>query len=370
MNENEILRRELGELRKRLAYYEQQPSQGESKSSITQFSQSGKKFGPKEIDLKDNAGSVELTDIQHGESQQDDNDEYNKAKRVGMLSKQNLRAKKSDLNSTNEDKDIETSNLPGYEVASLLKGGGEGDGIRIKKDSPDEIEDDTGWTDFGRMVTDRAGWLVGLLVLQSMSSFIIQRNETLLQRHPVIVRFLTMLVGAGGNAGNQASVRVIRGLAVGTIRGGSISSFLKDEFTVGLILSVILGIAGCLRAAVFLTPLLETSAITTSLVMIVMISVLLGATLPLGMKMVGIDPAHSSTTIQVLMDILGVTITVVVSGLILDSHVVSSDIDAEESGPLHCSCLDQDYTPFNIQLCPNFTNSNETQCFAAQEYFG
>jgi hypothetical protein len=60
---------------------------------------------------------------------------------------------------------------------------------------------------FWAMVQDRAGWLVGLLVLQSMSSFILARNEKLLQEHVIIVRFLTMLVGAGGNAGNQASVR-------------------------------------------------------------------------------------------------------------------------------------------------------------------
>jgi Mg/Co/Ni transporter MgtE len=60
---------------------------------------------------------------------------------------------------------------------------------------------------FLQNIMDRAGWLVGLLVLQSMSSFILARNEALLQSHLVIVRFLTMLVGAGGNAGNQASVR-------------------------------------------------------------------------------------------------------------------------------------------------------------------
>ena len=60
---------------------------------------------------------------------------------------------------------------------------------------------------FIRIVQDRAGWLVGLLVLQSMSSFILARNEELLEEHMVIIRFLTMLVGAGGNAGNQASVR-------------------------------------------------------------------------------------------------------------------------------------------------------------------
>jgi Mg/Co/Ni transporter MgtE len=55
--------------------------------------------------------------------------------------------------------------------------------------------------------------------------------------------------------------------------------------------------------------------------MIVIISVAIGATLPLFMNFVKIDPAHSSTTIQVLMDILGVTITVCVSGAVLNSSI-------------------------------------------------
>ena len=78
----------------------------------------------------------------------------------------------------------------------------------------------------------------------------------------------------------------------------------------GATLSAILGVAGCLRAAIFLVPMAETVAITVSLCTIVLISIVLGSILPLIMKHVRIDPAHSSTTIQVLMDILGVTITV------------------------------------------------------------
>jgi cation transporter-like permease len=171
---------------------------------------------------------------------------------------------------------------------------------------------------FWRSVADRAGWLVGLLVFQSLSSFILARNESLLRHHAVIVQFLTMLVGAGGNAGNQASVGVVRGLAVGTIDRSNAKSFMKREFAMGLALSIILGIAGFIRAAVFSVPFLETIAITSSLLMIVLISVSTGALLPLGMQAVGIDPAHSSTTIQVIMDITGVVITVQVSSLVLD----------------------------------------------------
>eukprot|EP00980_Cylindrotheca_fusiformis_P028878 scaffold22664_cov125-Cylindrotheca_fusiformis.AAC.7 len=146
---------------------------------------------------------------------------------------------------------------------------------------------------FFRAVTDRAGWLVGLLVLQSMSSFIIARNESLLQQHGVIVQFLTMLVGAGGNAGNQASVRVIRGLAVGSIDHNNMESFLKRELLMGLCLSIILAVAGFGRALVFFTPWPETFAITTSLFIIVGCSVVIGSLLPLGMRSMGIDPAHS-----------------------------------------------------------------------------
>jgi cation transporter-like permease len=165
----------------------------------------------------------------------------------------------------------------------------------------------------------RAYWLVGLLALQSCSGFILSRNELLLQDHPVIVYFLTMLVGAGGNAGNQASVRVIRGLALGTLNPTTQMQFLSRELRMAFALSAILSLAGFFRAIVFQTPLPETMAVTLALSMIVFSSICLGAVLPLVLQKMGVDPAHSSTTIQVIMDILGVVLTVLVSTAVLDS---------------------------------------------------
>lgn len=165
----------------------------------------------------------------------------------------------------------------------------------------------------------RAYWLVGLLALQSCSGFILSRNELLLQDHPVIVYFLTMLVGAGGNAGNQASVRVIRGLALGTLNPTTQMQFLSRELRMAFALSAILSLAGFFRAIVFQTPLPETMAVTLALSMIVFSSICLGAVLPLVLQKMGVDPAHSSTTIQVIMDILGVVLTVFVSTAVLDS---------------------------------------------------
>lgn len=101
---------------------------------------------------------------------------------------------------------------------------------------------------------------------------------------------------------------VIRGLATGLINEHNLRETLIRELKMGLALSCLLGVAGAVRAALFMTPFTETLAITTSLVTIVFISVLLGAVLPLAMRYCQIDPAHSSTSIQVIMDILGVTI--------------------------------------------------------------
>jgi hypothetical protein len=45
-----------------------------------------------------------------------------------------------------------------------------------------------------------------------MSSFVLDSYQQLLKDHLVVTLFLTMLVGAGGNAGNQSAIKVIRGL--------------------------------------------------------------------------------------------------------------------------------------------------------------
>jgi len=172
---------------------------------------------------------------------------------------------------------------------------------------------------FNEALKERGNWLVGLLALQSCSGFILARNEALLQAHPVIIYFLTMLVGAGGNAGNQASVRVIRGLALGTLNSKTTRQFLDREVKMAGALCVMMTLAGILRAALFRTPFAETVAIATALAVIVFSSICLGAVLPLLLKKINVDPAHSSTSIQVVMDILGVLITVAVSTTILDS---------------------------------------------------
>jgi cation transporter-like permease len=173
---------------------------------------------------------------------------------------------------------------------------------------------------FKQALWERVGWLIGLLAFQSCSSFILAANEKLIQAHPTIIYFLTMLVGAGGNAGNQSSVRIIRGLAIGAVNDFNIRKVLVREVIMAFCISSLLGVAGFIRCLFsFQTTLPEKFAITTALVLITFISITLGALLPLLLKYIGIDPAHASTSIQVVMDITGVLITCVVSYTLLDT---------------------------------------------------
>lgn len=93
-------------------------------------------------------------------------------------------------------------------------------------------------------------------------------------------------------------VLVIRGLALGTLNDKTRGQFLTREFKMAVALSMILSIAGFCRAIFFKTAFPEALAVTAALCIIVFSSVCLGAILPIFLEWFGVDPAHSSTTIQ------------------------------------------------------------------------
>lgn len=171
---------------------------------------------------------------------------------------------------------------------------------------------------FWKAMYDRVSWLIGLLLFQSCSSYILAENVELLQKHPAIIFYLTMLVGAGGNAGNQASVRIIRGMALGLITDKTRTKILLRECVMGLAICFVLSLVGLIRVLVSAhTTTSESIAITVSLTTIVFFSIVIGSLLPFFLLYLKFDPMHASTSIQVIMDISGVLITCLVSSVIL-----------------------------------------------------
>ncbi len=108
---------------------------------------------------------------------------------------------------------------------------------------------------------------------------------------------------------------------MGNLNRKNYKKFLLKEIGMAFALSTLLGFAGFFRAAYFSskTSNAETIAITLSLMLIVFVSVIFGASLPIILNILEMDPANSSTSIQVIMDILGVMLTCFVSTILLDS---------------------------------------------------
>jgi Mg/Co/Ni transporter MgtE len=179
----------------------------------------------------------------------------------------------------------------------------------------------------------RGRWLVGLLVVQSLSSVVLERFEPLIREHLAVTLFLTMLVGAGGNAGNQSAIKVVRSLATGQLDASwaSARAALARQAGVAVVLGGGLAAAGYTRVIVaaatgglgggdgasalaasavsWADASRDAAAIAVSLMAIVVASVMLGTALPFLLARCGLDAAHSGTTIQVASDVLGVLVT-------------------------------------------------------------
>lgn len=180
----------------------------------------------------------------------------------------------------------------------------------------------TGAADTLTRFNHRISWLLVLLVLQSLSSFVLKRFELLIIDHPVIILFLTMLVGAGGNAGSQSTVLAVRNIATGSFisassnvngAGTSVKRFVAQELWTGVKLACLLSIVAVLRVYLFNSNPWENAAIGLSMFAIVITSVFIGTIMPLLLWFCRCDPAHAGAAIQVTIDILGVTITCLIA---------------------------------------------------------
>ncbi len=146
---------------------------------------------------------------------------------------------------------------------------------------------------------ERGRWLIGLMLLQSTSSWILNQYTALLEQHMIVISFLTMLVGAGGNAGAQAAVATVRGIALNKPEFSSARQVSVEAFMLAALLASFLGVGSWLRVRlIYGGDVTEANAISLCCACIVIVSVVLGATLPFAIRAAGFDPAreHSHAT--------------------------------------------------------------------------
>lgn len=168
-----------------------------------------------------------------------------------------------------------------------------------------------------RMVGARSVWLMLLIVAATFTVNVMQVYEATLEQVTALAMFVPMLIGTGGNVGAQSATAIVRALAVGEVRVRDLPSVIWKESRVGLLLGVILA-ALALAIGTLLVGFAVAVAVALSVVAICTWAAIIGSSMPLLARKVGVDPAVvSSPMVATLVDATGLLIYFAIARAVL-----------------------------------------------------
>jgi len=172
-------------------------------------------------------------------------------------------------------------------------------------------------------------WLIILLVLNTFSAMIISSFERALMTLPILISFIPALADSCGDAGDQTTSSVTRGLATGEIKNKDFFKVAGKELLAGFLTALLVAVFNFGWVMMELnTPILNTTAemeanlatyfgttqngfmiiaaiVSVSFLFGITFAKLFGVILPMFAKVIHIDPAFmSGPLIASLMDIL------------------------------------------------------------------
>ncbi|MEM0953033.1 MAG: magnesium transporter [Pseudomonadota bacterium] len=175
-----------------------------------------------------------------------------------------------------------------------------------------------------RMVRSRLPWLAVGMIGSVLGAAVIMRFEGALEQAAILAAFIPLIAATAGSAGIQSSTVTVQGLATGELDGSVLPRVLR-EFRVAVLNGVsISALLGLFIAAVhILAPgRLDAAGLLfitlgLSLLGVLAIATLIGATMPLLLHRMKIDPAVSTGPfITVSADVIGILFYFVVADLI------------------------------------------------------
>ena len=97
---------------------------------------------------------------------------------------------------------------------------------------------------------DRIFWLMFLMISSMITGAMLTKFENAFSAVPLLVTFIPMMTGTGGNAGSQAATLIIRGMTLGEITGNDIFRVWWKEVRVAVICGVILAAVNFVRLSI------------------------------------------------------------------------------------------------------------------------
>ena len=166
----------------------------------------------------------------------------------------------------------------------------------------------------------RIPWLLLLMISATFTGSIITSFENELSRYVVLTAFIPMLMDTGGNAGGQASAIIIRGISLDEIEFRDWSRVIWKEIRTALLCGLTLSVCNFGRLMLFDQVSVRVALVVCiTLLMAVIVAKMVGSTLPMIAKKIGLDPAvMASPFITTIVDAISLLIYFRVAELVLN----------------------------------------------------
>lgn len=163
----------------------------------------------------------------------------------------------------------------------------------------------------------RVIWLLVLAVGASLTVQVLSVFEATLAQVTALSLFVPLLIGTGGNTGNQAATTVTRALALGDVHSSDVWRVAGREVRVGFFLGLLLGVLGfAITGAIFGWDI--GTVIGLTLLAVCTVAATIGGCMPLLAKAIHADPAvFSNPFISTFTDATGLIIYFVIAKAVL-----------------------------------------------------
>ncbi|ACY40154.1 Mg2+ transporter [Blattabacterium sp. (Blattella germanica) str. Bge] len=178
-----------------------------------------------------------------------------------------------------------------------------------------------------RLIKKRAGWLILLFIGEMLTTTVMQKFSSVLEKAVVLALFIPLVVSSGGNSGSQAASLIIQAMALGEVKIKDWWIVMRREIICGFFLGSILGLTGFIRVIAWHNMnlfnygphwILVGLTVFFSLIGVVLWGTLSGSMLPFIIKKFRGDPASSSAPfVATLVDVIGLIIYFSMSYILL-----------------------------------------------------
>ena len=167
------------------------------------------------------------------------------------------------------------------------------------------------------LVRSRIVWLLVLAVGATLTVQVLDVFEATLEEVTALALFVPLLIGTGGNTGNQAATTVTRALALGDVGARDALRVLSREVRVGALMGALLGLIGAGITGWVYSPQLGL-VIGLTLVAVCTVAASIGGSMPLVARAVKVDPAvFSNPFISTFVDATGLVVYFLIARAVL-----------------------------------------------------